>query len=274
MGRLGRRETRRARLRNAHSTLQTMPKNTRYHPNGAIVWEGPSRINGEPIVLLVTGLFNPSRNPKTGPMHQTWILNRDVHPFEALKNGRDFCVCGDCPARFNPDTNTLVCYVNPVTTGQVWKSYQNNRYKPVTIDAHSNIWFDLKPLRIGAYGDPAAVPIHVWTDWLELLVPLKMQWTGYTRRWQHPENQPMKEFLMASTFSAAEQAQASALGWHTYRVLPAGADLPAQSTICPGSKEGNYAKTCRECLLCRGAAGTKDVVTYAHGHHAQHFQEV
>jgi hypothetical protein len=234
-----------------------MPRKKRYHPNGAIVWEGPSLIDNQPIALIVTGLFNPSCNPKTGVMHQTWILRTDVHPFEAIKNGKDISVCGGCGMKFDPDTLKRLCYVNPITLGQIYTSYLKDKYQPVTINSHSDVWFDLKPLRIGAYGDPAAVPIQVWIDWLDLLKALRIGW-----------------FLMASTFNAVEQQQAKDLGWQTYRVLEIGSALPALAVVCPGSEAGGYVKTCRECLMCRGAAATKDIVTYAHGGHSKFFKEV
>lgn len=249
-----------------------MHRPSRYHPSGAVIWQGSSRIDNQPIVAIVTGLFNPSCNPKTGPMHQTWILRQDVHPFEAIKAGSDTSNCGSCLARFDPDTGKRLCYVNPAVLGQIYRSYLNGKYPIIKIDADSEIWFDFKPLRIGAYGDPAAIPIEVWQNWLDLLKPLKIGWTGYTRRWMYPENQGFKEFLMASTFNLAERDLARSLGWRTYHVLPQNAILPSGLTICPGSKEGGYAKTCRECLLCRGTATGKDIVTYAHGGHGKFFQ--
>jgi hypothetical protein len=248
-----------------------MLRKKRSHPSGAIVWSGQSRIDGQPIVLLVTGLFTPSSNPKTGPMHQTWIFRQGVHPFEAIKSGEDISVCGYCPLRFNPDTGKRICYVMAAPLGRIYKAYLAGRYKPVQLDSHGDIWFDLGRLRIGAYGDPAAVPIEVWIDWLDLLKALKIGWTGYTRRWMYPENQGFKQFLMASTFSDAEQAQAKSLGWHTYRVLQKGAELPESATVCPGSEEGGYAKQCRECLMCKGTTAGKDIVTYAHGGHGKYF---
>lgn len=251
-----------------------MPRTTRYHPTGAIVWEGPSRINGEPIVLLVTGLFNPSNNPKTGPMHQTWIFHRDIHPYEAICNGMDASICGQCPLRLNPDTGKRACYVMAAPLGQIWKAYQKGRYKPVDLNLQSEIWFDLKPLRIGAYGDPAAVPIEILQTWVASLKAAKMLWTGYTRRWMLPENQPLKEILMASIFSRTEQQQAMSLGWRTYRVLPNGSELPPKSIICPGSEEGGFLKTCRECFMCRGTSARTDIVVYAHGGGGKHFTEV
>ena len=39
-------------------------------PNGAIIYRGPSMLDGSPIVAILTGIDKPSHNPKTGPMAQ------------------------------------------------------------------------------------------------------------------------------------------------------------------------------------------------------------
>lgn len=66
---------------------------------GLVLWEGPSRLDGAPIVLIATGMRRGSSNEKTGPMVQTWILRQDVAPHVAQRTGADASVCGDCPLR-------------------------------------------------------------------------------------------------------------------------------------------------------------------------------
>jgi hypothetical protein len=39
-------------------------------PNGAILYRGPSLLDGAPIVAIVTGLASTSANAKTGAMLQ------------------------------------------------------------------------------------------------------------------------------------------------------------------------------------------------------------
>ena len=68
-------------------------------PKGVVLYRGPSKLDGEPIVCIATGLKAPSKNPKTGTMVQTWILREDVAPHKAQKTGEDSSVCGDCPLR-------------------------------------------------------------------------------------------------------------------------------------------------------------------------------
>ena len=64
-----------------------------------VVYEGPSLINGEPVVVIATGLDKPSTNRKTGPMVQTYILLADERPRDAIQSGKDEAICGSCPAR-------------------------------------------------------------------------------------------------------------------------------------------------------------------------------
>ena len=193
---------------------------------------------------------------------------------DAIKAGADVSVCGDCPLRLNPKTGKKLCYVTQRRPSGVYRSYTNDKLPIVKIDARSNIWFDLKPLRIGSYGDPTAIPIEVWTDWVGLLKSRKIRHTGYTRRWENPENQGFRKFLMASVFSDEEQELASSMGWRTYRILPKGVAVPPNQILCPGSKEAGLLKTCRECLMCGGTSRRSDVAVYAHGYNESLFTGV
>jgi len=74
-------------------------------PNGVIVYEGPSELDGEPIVVIVTGL-RKSDNTKTGDMLQLWILLQNKLPCDAAKQGLDSSICGDCKHR---EWKTLLC---------------------------------------------------------------------------------------------------------------------------------------------------------------------
>jgi hypothetical protein len=64
-----------------------------------VLYEGPSRVDGQPIVVVVTGFQRRSANGKTGDMVQTWILRSDMNPLEAIHAGQDSSLCGDCPLR-------------------------------------------------------------------------------------------------------------------------------------------------------------------------------
>ena len=55
-----------------------------YNCNGFVAWEGPSRFDGTPIVVIITGFLVPVANPKTGDMVQAYILPADEIPREAV----------------------------------------------------------------------------------------------------------------------------------------------------------------------------------------------
>jgi len=62
----------------------------------AIIYNGPSLLDGKPIVVIAT---YSNRNTKTGHVVQTYILRSDIHPLEASKTGEDYSICGECPMR-------------------------------------------------------------------------------------------------------------------------------------------------------------------------------
>jgi hypothetical protein len=87
-------------------------------------------------------------------MIQCWILREDVDPVSAERTGQDASVCGDCALRGNG------CYVllhqAPL---QVWRAYHAGCYPPFH-KRHEHLFLG-REVRIGAYGDPAAVPTRV-----------------------------------------------------------------------------------------------------------------
>ena len=133
----------------------------------AIIYNGPSLLDGKPIVVIAT--FS-NRNKKTGAVVQTYILCRDINPLEASKTGADFTICGNCIMRGEVTTDPVrkqakgrKCYVN---LGQgvliVWKAFQRGVYKTGSARDMGRGRF----VRVGTYGDPAAVPAHVWEELL------------------------------------------------------------------------------------------------------------
>jgi len=246
-------------------------------PNGYVLWEGPSAIDGEPIVLIVTGTKAASTNPKTGWMLQTWIMRSDMHPMAAIHQDLDESVCDSCPLRGEAGKGRT-CYVNLATIGQIYGAYCRGNYPYLTTPTE----LLRRPLRLGAYGDPAAVPYAVWEPLLLAIDPtLRKQKaprlpmagvprTGYTHLWRtQPEFQTV---CMASVESVEARAAAKALGWRTYRVKrPDEMILPGE-TVCPASKEGGQKLTCIQCGLCGGTSVTgADIVINVHGNHAHQF---
>lgn len=222
-----------------------------------LLYEGQSLINGDPIVAIATGLKHPSRNRKTGAMIQTWILHRDELPTEAIKTGSDEAVCGSCPARGQ------WCYVQVgQAPNRVWRSFQDNLYEPFDLEA-----FRGKPLRIGSYGEGAAVPTRVWAD----LAAVASFWTGYTHAWRTCDP-ALKNYLMASVDSLEEYQAAKAQGWRCFRVTANPAIRLKGEARCP------YPETGLQCIACRhcdglGTGRRGDVVTLVHGRRSQLFEK-
>ena len=241
-------------------------------PSGVILYEGPSLLDGAPIVVIATGLWRPSENPKTGPMVQTWILRQDVNPFGAIHAGQDVSVCGDCPlrgilARMRGRCTVnrgRACYVNvhqaPLA---VWRQYRRGHH--VRFDRRQHLpLFRGRMLRIGSYGDPCAAPYSVWAP----LARVAAGHTGYTHQWQDSRFDGFRRILMASVESLEQASDARARGWRTFRSAVSG-EQPARGEFsCPASAENGHRLTCDRCGACNGAngrPGRASVVIWAHG---------
>lgn len=226
---------------------------------GAVFFRGPSLLTGDPIVGVITGLERGSMNAKTGRIAQTWILRADKHPMDAVRDRSDDAICGDCKLRGDGARNRK-CYVTPFFgPNQVFKHVPT--YPDVT-------WSELAALlegryvRLGAYGDPAAIGFEVWQQ----LLSTAAGWVGYTH--QHTRCDPrFKSILMASVDTVDEAITAGLRGWRTFRVrlehepLIAGAEF-----ICPASDEAGHRITCADCQLCRGTSSpARSVAIIAHG---------
>ena len=91
----------------------------------AELWQGPSMINGKPVVVLATNLAPGPRseNSKIGNMSQAWILPADEHPQNAIKNGKDESICGSCFFRQAMDAaGRRLCYVRSFVFNKIWST--------------------------------------------------------------------------------------------------------------------------------------------------------
>ena len=206
-----------------------------------IIFEGKSRLTGEPVAVIATGVVNPSRNPKTGPVIQTYILGAETHPVEALRSGADAAICGDC--RFRPSIEGG-CYVSVAfAPARIWRTYKAGGYeraRPADVGRG-------RMVRIGSYGDPGAIPTRVWRE----LISESIGHTGYSHLWRRRPS--LRGICMASCDDLADLADAQRRGWRAYVVLPKGADLPRGAARCPASAEAGHATQCVHCMACDGA---------------------
>jgi hypothetical protein len=232
-----------------------------------ILWQGPSEIDGTPIVLIATGLDGKSGNPKTGPMAQTWILRRDMSPHKALATGEDKSICGGCRHRPRHRSGERYsgrsCYVNAIGLESVYRAYTDGMYGTM---ADPNRLVGTR-MRIGSYGDPAAVPASLWGE----LVPHLLAWTAYTHQWKSDKFDGLRWFCMASVDTPEEEAQARARGWGTFRVMARHEEKQRHEAICPASDDAGHLTTCFNCLRCSGPGGGH-VALWAHGAGKVHFR--
>jgi len=216
-----------------------------------IFWKGNSLLNGETIILALTGVFTPSGNRKTGPMIQSYILKYGIKPTHDRKSGA-FAICGNCPLK-------EACYVGSHYLDTVYDgSYRS-------VDRLPKAYLRGKPLRLGAYGDPAAIPTDVWKK----LLNWTNGFTGYTHQWKSCDIE-LSNYCLASVESKEEMEEAWALGWKTYRV-----GLPTESPVenemfCPHYNSEPTIQ-CLQCQLCSGLGLTskKGIFVYVHGHNGK-----
>ena len=224
-----------------------------------IIYRGPSEIDGEEITAIAT---YSNSNSKTGQVVQTYIIREDIDPREASKTGQDYSICGNCPMRGDVTTDPArkiaknrKCYVN---LGQgvliVYKAYKRGVYQEAS-NCRSELGKD-RFVRIGTYGDPAAVPGIVWTQLLENATT----WTAYTH--QKPWR-PDIAMQSADTYDEAKNHWAKSM--RTFRVIQDIADLDKKNEIlCPASKEAGRRVQCAACKLCKGSLKAKSIAIVLH----------
>jgi len=226
-----------------------------------IIYNGPSLLDGKPIVVIAT--FS-NRNTKTGAVVQTYILRSDINPLEASKTGEDFSICGDCVMRGEPTTDpkrkiakARRCYVN---LGQgvliVYKSFLRGVYQTADNVADRNTIGRGRFVRIGTYGDPAAVPAEVWTD----LLAEATTFTAYSHQsgWR-------PDIAMQSADNRAQAIAHWKAGRRTFRVIADLGDLDkSNEALCPASKEAGRRVQCTACKLCKGSSKGKSIAIVEH----------
>ena len=233
---------------------------------GYIAYEGPSAIDGAPIVVIVNKIDTDSKNDKTGAIVQSFIIRSDIAPMAALQSGEDVSICGDCGHRpyliKTGESDEPPCYVQVGKSVQsVFHAYKRGRY--VRADA-ATIAAALagKIVRIGTYGDPCAAPATMWTQITRYAAGRR----GSTHQWDRPDFDvdAWAPLVMASADTIDQAAKANLLGMRVFRVS-IGVDVQAGEAPCPASKEAGKKSTCAKCTLCAGTSiKARDIVIADH----------
>jgi|TARA_R100000482_G_scaffold120278_1_gene65414 hypothetical protein len=218
--------------------------------NKAILYEGPSLIDGQPIVAIAT---YSDKNTKTGLMVQTYILCQNIDPRDANKTGADFSICGTCPLKGIPTLDPKrklaekrKCYVR-IDQGSliVWKAYQKGRYQKTNNISELGRG---RMVRLGTYGDPAAVPSYVWEQLLEDAI-------GHTAYSHQNDIIPIDKKIFMGSADSLEHAKKF---WNdnirTFRVIQNLNEIQDNEILCPASKEAGRKSTCAKCKLCSGTS--------------------
>ena len=229
--------------------------------NNGILYQGPSLLDGKPIVVIATW---SNRNRKTGGVLQTYIIRSDISPLEASKTGADYSICGDCKFRGTPTDDPKLkqavkrdCYV---ILGQgptiVYKAYTRGVY-PMADDTASRMALGHRRIvRLGTYGDPAAAPDEVWSD----LLNTADDWLAYTHQsgWR-------PDIAMQSADNYHQAWSQWRLGNRTFRVIADVGELDsAHEVLCPASKEAGARTQCNSCRLCAGWKSAKSIAIVQH----------
>lgn len=237
-----------------------------------LVWQGNSVLSGIDATGADIGKGAPigvfavpaSTNGKTGAMWQMYILRTDIKPTDAVAQGLDAAVCGNCPHRkATSEDGKGTCYTYGTTivaANGIYRAHGAGKSLPFTADMVKG-----SPVRFGAYGDPAAVPYDVWQPILDACAD--HGWTAYTHQWRTADAR-FRTFCQASCDNLSDQADATAAGWRTYTVAPVGTTRVPGAVPCPSPRIA-----CADCLKCSGTGlGRKgNVWIEAHGSRAKSF---
>lgn len=225
---------------------------------GYILYEGKSKLDGEPIVVIATLQTN---NRKTGQMVQIWIMRADFDPVTISQNKMDTSICGNCPHRHSAGG---ACYVN---LGQaplsIFRAYKRGRYENIThhTPQQQALLFRNKKIRFGAYGDPVLIPLTI----VKALARVAVKHTGYTHQWHKARFTNYNKYFMASVDNVAESIKAVENGWRYFRVTRE-ERLQQHELQCLNEIKGI---SCADCGLCNGAGSHKNIVIQVHGSRAK-----
>lgn len=113
-------------------------------------------------------------------------------------------------------------------------------------------------IRLGSYGDPAAVPFEVWQTVLDVTAGH----TGYTHQFDHPNfDQRIAEICHISVETEKSAARMRSMGLSTFRVKPENSRNLAHEITC---KNESDLLSCNACGLCDGTKN-QSITVEVHG---------
>lgn len=239
-------------------------------PTGVLLYKGPSMLDPEVEIVAIMTLW--SKNEKTAGSSrmyqpQLYILRADsTAPQDHVKAGTDQAICGSCP--FAGGQGCYVLVHNAPRS--VWSAYRRGRYPVVSDRTLRLLLSPARYIRLGAYGDPAALPLHV-LERIEAHKRSDARTVGYTHQWRDVAPDYAR-WLMASVETVRGTFEARAAGYRTFRVRAAEEPTLQGEIVCPASHEGGQRRTCETCRACDGVArGVKraSVAIIAHGARAR-----
>ena len=221
--------------------------------NSMIISNEKSQFNNDDLYVTYT---RKSSNKKTGNVPTIMFLCANHKPTEAVKNGADNAVCGNCILKpINGKDKLNSCYVNKgFAPNSVYKAIGRGNVPGMLPNAVS---VDVQ--RSGGYGDNASV--SKGTNFY--IMSLAKITLCYTHNWLRSLH--LRHFSMASVHSKAEALKAQSLGFRTFRISDTACEkLLPNEIVCPNFKNNKI--QCRKCKLCSGLqrSGAKSIVIPKH----------
>lgn len=221
--------------------------------------------------FVMNCLVRPSANRKTGTTIQTFFIDKARIENEPSVFGSK---CESCSA-------VNYCYVtrDKLAVRKALVSLiggDKTSYKFVTFEQALTCLREsqFNKIRLGSYGDPSIMPIN---DLIAICETKKH--LSYTHFWNDENLQDLRKVCMASTSNIAEDLEAKALGWRTFRVR-----LEKDDVVLPSAIQCLYEARniqCVKCGLCDGIAlddkrkHVSDIWIYGHGSaHKKIFGEI
>lgn len=250
-------------INNLEITEKVIKKKAVKQPKGFIIYQGNSVLDNAPIVAIAT---METANEKTGNMVQVWIIRSDISPVQAVRENKDVSICGNCPHRHNLNG---ACYVQPFQAPlAVYNGFVKGLYPVFDSNNVNHVKaFEGRSIRLGAYGDPSAVPFEVWENVLQFVV----SHTAYTHQIHHKKfDVRIADICMISCDTQKEAERCHKKGFKTFRVKTENMEMIKGEILCLSESKGI---NCLVCGICKGKEAPINIVINVHGMRKRRFDK-